>query len=178
MQNVTIRNATSEDVESIQVIYAYHVLNGLGTFEEVPPLKEDMQERLNSIASAGYPYLVAEYAGVVVGYCYVSRYRPRSSYRFTVEDSVYIAKDFQGKNIGYMLLEVLIAKCKELQLKQILAFIGDSSNSSSINLHKKHGFVYNGTLKKVGFKFDRWVDVVIMQLELPDTHDIFGQSRF
>lgn len=166
MSTVIIREVADSDINAIQSIYAYHVLNGLGTFEEVPPASDEIMNRLKVIVAANYPYLVAEFDGRVVGFCYANSYRQRSAYRFTLEDSVYIAEGYQGRQIGTLLLKSLVDKCKCLKIKHILAFIGGSDNYASINLHKRLGFTTNGSLSKVGFKFGQWVDVVIMQLEL------------
>ncbi len=166
MDKVLIRTATSRDIAQIAAIYAYHVLHGLGTFEEKPPSEQEMVIRLHNIQEQNYPYLVAEYNKHIVGFCYANYYRQRSAYRYTVEDSVYVAHDFQGQRIGFQLLSSLINECKKLSFKQMVAVIGDSNNHGSIYLHKSLGFTHNGTLKKVGFKFNQWVDIVCMQLSL------------
>lgn len=166
MDGVKIRDFELNDVMQVQSIYAFHVLNGLGTFEEVVPSANEMSNRIKEILSAGYPVLVAEHNGEILGYCYVNLFRVRSAYRYTVEDSIYINPKHQGKNLGSLLLNELIEKCKFKQFKQILAFIGDSKNVGSINLHKKFGFTQVGIMKDVGYKFEKWVDVVIMQLNL------------
>ncbi len=163
---ITVSSAIIEEVKQIQEIYAYHVLNGLGTFEEEPPTVNEMLNRYNKIIRQNFPFLVAKIGDQVVGYAYYSFFRERSAYRFTIEDSIYIAPDFNGKGIGSMLLSELIDIAKLSGHRQMIAVIGDSSNIGSINLHKKLGFNYTGTIKNVGYKFNRYVDVVIMQHNL------------
>lgn len=163
---IKIEIARFEDVSAIQAIYAYHVLNGLGTFEETPPTIEDMEKRFNKIIADGFPFLVAKLADKIVGYAYASHFRERSAYRFTVEDSIYIDSQYLGSGVGSMLLKELIVSCKQRGYLQMLALIGDSNNSGSVNLHKRHGFELTGIMKNVGYKFEKFVDVVVMQLNL------------
>ena len=151
---------------AVQGIYAQHVLHGLATFEEVPPSTEEMRSRRAAVLELGLPYLVAEMAGGIVGYCYATRYRPRPAYRHTIEDSVYIADGLSGRGIGTALLGELIARCEAGTWRQMIAVIGDSANSGSIALHRRLGFSTRCTLSAVGFKFGRWVDSVIMQRAL------------
>jgi L-amino acid N-acyltransferase YncA len=161
-----VRSAVEGDMAQIAEIYAHHVLNGLASFEETPPSMEVMMSRFRSVAGAGFPYLVAEEVGRLVGYSYASAYRPRSAYRFTVEDSVYVAHDARGRGVGHGLLATLIARCELGPWRQMLAVIGDSGNAASIALHRRFGFEPAGSLRSVGFKLDRWVDSVIMQRKL------------
>lgn len=158
-----VRDVSDCDLEAIQQIYAHYVLHGLATFEETPPPVEELFTRRESIRRHGLPYLVAEREGRVVGYAYASPYRPRPAYRFTVEDSVYVEQSLHGKGIGTALLSALISRCEAGNWRQMVAIIGDSGNAGSIALHTRMGFREVGTLKDVGFKFDRWVDTVIMQ---------------
>lgn len=151
---------------SIQAIYAWHVENGLASFEEVPPDAAEIARRWRDVRGLGLPYLAAELDGAVVGYAYAARYRTRSAYRFTVEDSVYIAPGAYGKGIGRALLGELISRCERLGYAQMIAVIGDSANEASIGLHGALGFARAGLLKAVGFKHGRWVDSVIMQRPL------------
>ncbi len=160
-----VRAAADTDVGAIAAIYGHHVLNGFGTFEEVPPSLEDMAARKGAVDAAGLPYLVADDGGVV-GYAYASRFRPRAAYRFTVEDSVYVAPDRTGRGIGKALMERLIEVCEDMGLRQMMAVIGDSANAGSIGLHRAVGFVQTGLSPGLGFKFGRWVDVVWMQRRL------------
>jgi L-amino acid N-acyltransferase YncA len=163
---VVVRDARDADLVAVQAIYAHHVLHGLATFEEVPPTVEELAARRASVIDLGLPYLVAEQAGAVVGYCYATSYRPRPAYRYTVEDSVYIADGLAGRGIGVALLAELIARCEVGPWRQMIAIIGDSDNAGSIALHRRLGFAHVGTLRSVGFKFGRWVDSVVMQRAL------------
>lgn len=161
-----VRLADSSDIEAIRAIYAHHVLNGLASFETDPPDSAEMSRRHAQINEAGFPYLVAVNAGSVIGYAYASPFRTRAAYRFTVEDSVYVAPEFQGRGAGRMLLTELIRRCTAQGLHQMLAVIGDSGNLSSIGVHRACGFEHVGVMTQIGRKFDRWVDVVIMQRAL------------
>jgi phosphinothricin acetyltransferase len=161
-----IRDAAESDVSAIAVIYADHVLTGLASFEETPPTLADLTERWRSVLSHGLPYLVADSDGRVAGYCYAGPYRSRSAYRFTVEDSVYVARESAGHGLGSALLAALIERCERGSWRQMVAVIGDSDNHASIRLHRKFGFRHVGTLEQVGFKFGRWVDSVLMQRAL------------
>jgi L-amino acid N-acyltransferase YncA len=164
---VRIRPCTEMDVSAVQAIYAHHVRTGLGTFEEVPPTVEEMRRRFAELRAQKAPYLVAELDdGRIAGYAFAGPFKPRSAYRFTCEDAVYIACDHIRRGIGKALMRELIGSCRALQLRQMLAVIGDSSNAGSIGLHRNLGFEPVGTFKQVGFKLDRWVDAVLMQLAL------------
>lgn len=166
---VTIRAAEETDIPAIQAIYAHHVLEGLASFEEVPPDQAEMQRRFADIRTRSLPYLVAEDrpgSGAILGFAYVAPYRSRPAYRFALENSVYVLPGRGGKGIGSALLAVLIRQCEALGYRQMVAIIGDSANQRSIRLHVRHGFRDSGTLKSVGFKHGRWVDSVFMQLAL------------
>jgi phosphinothricin acetyltransferase len=147
-------------------IYAWHVLNGLGTFEEVPPTAEDFAGRFAAVGEKGLPWLVAEAEGRVIGYAYASPFRPRSAYRFTVEDSIYVAPEQTGRGAGRALLSAVIARCTAMGLRSMFAVIGDSANAGSIGVHRALGFEPSGVMRAAGFKFGRWVDVVIMRRDL------------
>lgn len=163
----SLREAAERDLGAIAEIYAYHVLNGLGTFEEVPPDVAELGRRRSEIIGRGMPFLVAEAAsGAVVGYAYVSLFRTRSAYRFCVEDSVYVAPGVVRHGIGRALLGEVIARCAEAGYRQIVAVIGDSGNAASIGLHAALGFERVGTLLAVGFKLGRWIDCILMQRSL------------
>ena len=161
-----VRPAALQDLPAIQSIYAYHVLNGLASFEEQAPSLEEMRRRYEEIMGSGLPYLVAEENGEVLGYGYCSLYRTRSAYRYTLEDSIYVKNGKQGKGIGKAVLTELIARCTALGYRQIIAVIGDSANAGSIAVHANLGFVRAGNLRSTGYKFGRWVDSVLMQLPL------------
>jgi len=165
---LTIRDATEADMPAIQAIYAFHVLHGVASFEEIPPSVEEMRARRASVLGLGLPYLVAEADGAVVGYSYAGSYRARPAYRHTVENSVYVADGAGGQGIGEALMKALIARCHSGPWRQMIAVIGDSGNTASIALHRKVGFEHAGVLRSVGFKHGRWVDTVLMQLPLGD----------
>lgn len=161
-----IRDATAADAGVIGGIYAHHVRTGLGTFDEEPPSSAQMAERMAQIIALRLPYLVAIVDGKVVGYAYAAPYRPRSGYRFTVEDSIYVAPDAQRRGLGASLLRGIVSRCGDAGLRQMIAVIGDSGNAASIRVHAKCGFRPVGILRDVGFKAGRWVDAVIMQRAL------------
>jgi L-amino acid N-acyltransferase YncA len=166
MAALLVRPSRDDDIPTITRIYAHHVLHGLASFEEVPPDATELAARRMEVLKHGLPYLAAEQAGEVVGYCYAAPYRARSAYRFTIEDSVYIDAGRVGQGIGRALLKRLIALCEEGPWRQMIAVIGDIENHASIGLHQAAGFSMIGTHPAVGFKFGRWVDSVLMQREL------------
>jgi len=161
-----IRACAVTDLDEVQAIYAHHVRTGLGTFEEVPPSAADMRQRFDAVVNANYPFLVAAIDGRVAGYAYAAPFRPRAAYRHTAESSVYVAHDMQRRGVGRALMLQIISHCQKLGHRQLLAVIGDSGNLGSIGLHAALGFERVGVFTKVGFKFDRWVDVVLMQRAL------------
>ena len=161
-----IRDAEEADLPQITAIYAHYVRTHTASFEIDPPDEVEMRERWISIRTAGLPYVVAEHEGRVLGYCYVAKYRTRPAYRYTVENSVYVTHDCARRGVGRSLLEHVVSVCERAGYREIIAVIGDSENRSSIGLHAKLGFVHVGTLRNVGFKFDRWLDSVIMQRSL------------
>jgi L-amino acid N-acyltransferase YncA len=161
-----VRDATEEDMAAVARIYADYVREGLATFELTPPGAHELQARRAAILASGLPYLVAAAGGEIAGYAYVSPYRPRPGYRFTVEDSVYVAQARCARGIGRALLEALIGRCEGGPWRQMIAVIGDSANAASIALHRRCGFQRVGTFRSVGYKLDRWVDTVLMQRAL------------
>lgn len=159
-----VRNSHDEDVAAIARIYAHHVTTGTASFELEAPSIEEMALRRAALLERGLPYLVAEdEAGRVVGYAYASAYRPRPAYRFTVENSVYIDASFAARGLGKLLMGELISACERCGVREMVAVIGDSSNVASIRLHERMGFRRVGTLENVGFKFEKWLDTVLMQ---------------
>jgi phosphinothricin acetyltransferase len=166
MTKATVRAATTADVAAIAAIYRPAVLHGTASFELEPPDEAEMLRRFTAVTAAGYPYFVATLDERVVGYAYASAYRTRPAYRFTVEDSVYIAPDAQGKGVGGALLKVLVAASTAKGCRLMVAVIGDSRNFASIALHRSAGFKFCGTIHSVGYKFGRWLDSVIMELPL------------
>ncbi len=163
---ILIRPSTDADVQAIAGVYAWNVLNGLGTFEEIPPDAAEMGRRRAAFLDRGLPYLVAELDGEVVGYCYAGPFRLRAAYRYTVEDSVYVSPKAVGAGVGKALLAALIQACEDLGLRQMCAVIGDSGNAASIGLHASLGFEKKGVFPAMGHKFGRWVDLVWMQRSL------------
>lgn len=161
--STVVRDATDADIAAIQAIYSRHVLRGLASFEEVPPSMEEMSARRTSVLGLGLPYLAAVADEAVVGYSYATTYRSRPAYRYTIENSVYIAEGLGGRGIGSALLRELIRRCEGGPWRQMIAVIGDSANAGSIALHRSLGFQMVGTLPSVGYKFGRWVDSVLMQ---------------
>ena len=161
-----IRPSRDEDVGAIAAIYGYHVLHGVASFEEAPPAVEEIARRRAEIVGRGLPYLVAECDGRVAGYCYAGMFRPRIGYRFTLEDSIYIDPAQTGRRIGRTLLQTLIDRSTELGYRQMVAVIGGRETVPSIRLHRALGFADAGVLPAVGFKFGRWVDIVLMQRTL------------
>lgn len=161
-----MRPATPVDLPTVQAIYAHAVATGLASFEEVAPTLAEMRRRFDDIVAQNLPYLAAEVGGRVAGYGYCALYRTRSAYRYSLEDSIYVDKDFHGRGIGRALLEELIARCERLGYRQLIAVIGDSANAASIGLHASLGFLRVGVLRSTGFKFGRWVDSVLMQRPL------------
>jgi phosphinothricin acetyltransferase len=161
-----IRECHAGDIAAVRAIYSHHVLQGLGTFETEIPALAEMQSRHAQIRSAGFPYLVGTAQGRIIGYAYANQFRPRAAYRYSVEDSIYVAPDATGHGYGRALLESLIERCASLGLRQMIAVIGDSANAGSIAVHRACGFADAGLLKAVGHKFGRWVDVLLMQRSL------------
>lgn len=165
-QTVTVRASDAGDFAAIRAIYADEVLHTLANFEEVPPSADELLRRRDAVLEAGLPYLTAALDGRVVGFCYATLYRARSAYRFTLEDSVYVARDVHRRGIGSALLGALIRSCESGPWRQMIAVIGHGDNAASIALHGKLGFRLVGTMEAVGFKQGGWVDTVVMQRAL------------
>lgn len=161
-----VRAAGPADAKALAAIYGHHVLTGFGTFEEVPPSPEEMEQRRRAVVERGLPYLVAEDAGQVLGFAYAGSFRPRAAYRYTVEDSVYVSPDALGRGVGKAVLSAVIAACEAAGMRQVVAVIGDSQNAGSIGLHRSLGFQDAGVGKSFGYKLGRWVDIVWMQKAL------------
>ncbi len=159
----TIRPATDADIPAITAIYAHHVLHGTGTFETTPPTEQDMQGRRADVLSKGLPYLVLEADGAVQGFAYCNWFKPRPAYRFSAEDSIYLAANAAGKGWGRLLLTELMAQAERAGVRKLIAVIGDSANAGSVGVHRSCGFEHCGTLTASGWKFERWLDVVLMQ---------------
>lgn len=166
MSELMLRAAAPADVAAITAIYAEAVRHGTATFDLEPPSQAAMGARLAELTAAELPYLVAERAGQILGYAYAAPFRLRAAYASTVEDSVYIARDARGSGVGRRLLEALIVACESLDLRAMLALIGDAGSEASIALHARCGFVHAGVLGAVGYKHGQWRDVVLMQRAL------------
>jgi phosphinothricin acetyltransferase len=164
--SLLIRPSTDADLAAVTAIYAHNVLHGTGTFELDPPSQADMAARRADVLRKGLPWLVAERESQVLGYAYANHFRPRPAYRFCLEDSIYLHPDAQGQGVGSLLLAELIARCEAAGARQMLAVIGDSQNLGSIGVHRRLGFEHTGLLKSSGWKFGRWLDVVLMQRAL------------
>jgi L-amino acid N-acyltransferase YncA len=165
MTDVSIRPALAGDIAAITRIYAHAVAHGTASFELEPPDEAEMARRYRTLAGR-FPYLVAERAGVVVGYAYAGPYRARPAYNWSVEDSIYIAPEFHRRGIGALLLARLVADSEALGFRQMIAVIGDSAQTASIAVHRAAGFDLIGTLRSVGFKHGKWLDTVLMQRAL------------
>lgn len=175
-QPIIIRPSTEEDVAAMLAIYGYHIQHGLGPYDIEPLHADEMKRRRKVMLKRRLPHLVADAGGVVAGYAYAAPFRKRPAYRYTVEHSIYIHKDYQGLGIGRRLLPALIEACTTAGYRQMVAVV-DSANTPSLRLHQSCGFQQAGILKSVGFKFGRWADSVFMQralgfadIALPDDH--------
>ena len=163
---LALSDATLADAPAIAAIYAPHVLSGLATFEETPPDTTEIARRLEAVRAAGLPWIIAEYGGRIAGFAYASPYRARSAYRYTVEDSIYVAHEAARSGIGTTLLAELVERCARAGKRQMVAVIGDSANAASIGVHARLGFRMAGVLPGAGYKLGRWVDSVLMTLAL------------
>jgi L-amino acid N-acyltransferase YncA len=163
---VAIRTAIRADIPAVARIYAHAVEYGTASFELTCPDEAEMTRRFNELTANGFPYLVAVVDGAVVGYAYAAPYRARPAYRFTVENSVYVAHDSHRRGVGKALLEALIEACTEKGFRLMVAVIGDSKQAASIGLHEAANFEHVGVFKNIGYKFDRWLDTVLMQRAL------------
>lgn len=161
-----IRDATEADIPAIQAIYAHHVLHGTGTFDEEPPTVDELADKFRKVVEHGWRWLVAADDTGVLGYAYYTQYRDRSAYRYCVEDSIYVRDDVRGQGVGKALVAALIEHATAHGMRQMIAVIGDSENVGSIGVHASLGFQRVGTLRAVGVKFGRWIDVVTMQRAL------------
>ena len=166
-----IRPSQTEDIPAIAAIYAHHVLHGTGTFEIDPPSPNDMAQRRLDVLAKGLPYLVAARGDQVMGFAYCNWFKPRPAYRFSAEDSIYLADEAMGQGLGRALLAELMTQAEKAGVRKLIAVIGDSANHGSIGVHRSAGFSMVGVLKSCGWKFDQWLDVVMMDkaLGLGDT---------
>ena len=161
-----VRPSTEADLDAIVAIYALHVAGGTATFETEAPDRAEMARRRTDVLGRGWPWLVAEAEGRVVGYAYANVFRPRAAYRWCLEDSIYLLPDACGRGVGRRLLGDLLDRCEAAGARQVMAVIGDSANAGSIGVHRALGFVHTGTMRSAGWKHGRWIDVVLMQKAL------------
>lgn len=162
-----IRPSQPLDLPAITAIYRHHVLHGTGTFEIESPSLADMTTRRQDVLNKQLPWLVAEGEdGSILGYAYANWFKPRPAYRFSAEDSIYVSDAARGQGIGRLLLDALCRECEAVGVRKLIAVIGDSTNAGSVGVHRAAGFAHVGTLSAVGWKFDRWLDVVMMEKSL------------
>ena len=161
-----IRPSQPEDLSAITAIYQHHVLHGTGTFEIEPPSLQDMTARREDVLSKGLPYLVIEDQGQVQGFAYCNWFKPRPAYRFSAEDSIYLATNASGMGWGRLLLSELCRMAEAAGIRKLIAIIGDSANAGSIGVHSSVGFHSVGVVKACGWKFNRWLDIVMMEKAL------------
>ena len=185
MSNIVIRAANAADLDTISEIYADAVTHSTASYELEPPDRAEMGERFDNLIAGGFPYLVAEKDGIVLGYAYAGAFRPRPAYRFVVEDSVYVAPEAKGHGIGLKLMQGLIEAAEAAGFRQIIAVIGDGRpDSASVRLHEKLGFRHSGRLEGSGYKHGRWLDTVFMQLpinggsQVPPDPNSLPEQRF
>jgi L-amino acid N-acyltransferase YncA len=162
----TIRPSQDSDIPAITAIYSHHVLHGTGTFETTPPTEADMLARRADVLSKGLPYLVVEDGGRVLGFAYCQWFKPRPAYRFSAEDSIYLHPDAAGKGLGKELLAELARQAEAIGIRKLIAVIGDSANLGSIGVHRTLGFTPVGSFKSCGWKFGKWLDIVLMEKPL------------
>jgi L-amino acid N-acyltransferase YncA len=162
----TIRPSTDSDLPAITQIYAHHVLHGTGTFETTPPSETDMKARRADVLAKGLPWLVLEEGEQVLGFAYGNWFKPRPAYRFSCEDSIYLAPEAAGKGLGRFLLAELMASLERAGVRKVMAVIGDSANAGSIGVHRTLGFTPAGVIHACGWKFERWLDIVLMEKSL------------
>ena len=165
-----IRPSTEQDVVAITAIYRDHVLHGTGTFEIEPPTAADMSARRADVLAKGLPYLVVEEGGEVLGFAYCNWFKPRPAYRFSAEDSIYMASNAHRQGLGRALLAELSTQAERAGVRKLIAVIGDSANTASVGLHQALGFSQVGTIAACGWKFDRWLDIVLMEKPLGLAH--------
>lgn len=159
-----IRPSRDEDLAAITRIYAHHVLHGTGTFETTPPTEAEMSQRRADVLGKQLPWLVLEDDnGTVIGYAYGNWFKPRPAYRFSVEDSIYLAPEAAGRGLGRLLLAELLAVLERSGIRKVMAVIGDSANAGSVGVHRALGFSEIGVVRACGWKFGRWLDIVLME---------------
>ena len=161
-----IRPSRDSDMAALTAVYAHHVLHGTGTFETEPPGVPEMSARRADVLSKGLPYLVAELDGELAGFAYGNWFKPRPAYRYSVEDSIYLAPGLQRQGLGRALLAELLARFEAAGIRKVMAIVGDSANAGSVGLHLALGFAQVGVIEDCGWKFGAWRDIVILQKTL------------
>ncbi len=174
--SLKVRAAEAQDIPALAAIYYHQVLHGFGTFEEVPPGEAAFASKWESVCRMGLPFLVAADGSGIAGYAYASSFRPRSGYRYTIEDSIYVRHDRHGRGVDSLLMSHLLPACAATGARQVIAVIGDSLNAGSIGVHAKFGFVHAGTIPGAGFKLGRWVDLVFMHKALNGGNETLPQG--
>ncbi len=162
---MTIRAAHTEDAPDIAAIYAHHVRHGTATFDTAAPSSADFAAKVSDYAARGWPFLVAQRDGQVIGYAYAAQFRDRPAYAFACENSIYIHPGYLGQGLGQALLAALLPAADAAGFRQMLAVIA-GGETASIALHTRAGFRHTGTMPAVGRKFGRWLDTVYMQIAL------------
>lgn len=161
-----VRPADAADLISVAGIFAHYVARTVVTFEETAPTVAQWRQRFDDLTARGLPFLVAEVSGDVAGYAYAAPWRPKPAYRFTVEDTVYLAPGRTGRGLGGALLGALLDRCALTGVRNVVAVVADTGDGASTALHRRFGFTDAGRLTAVGFKHGRWVDTVLMQRTL------------
>jgi phosphinothricin acetyltransferase len=161
-----VRPSQDADLGAITDIYAHHVRHSTGTFETEPPSLQEMGQRRADVLAKGLPYLVAVQGPEVLGFAYCNWFKPRAAYRYSAEDSIYLHPAAQRRGIGRLLLAELVCQAEAAGIRKLIAVIGDSANAGSVGVHSALGFNRVGVLQSCGWKFDRWLDVVMMEKAL------------
>ncbi|MEW2217858.1 N-acetyltransferase family protein [Streptomyces sp. NPDC006990] len=167
-----MRPAVLADLAAVADIYAHYVTHTVVTFDQTPPSADDWRRRFEELSGRGLPFLVAELGTEIAGYAYAGPWRPKPAYRYTVEDSLYLAPDRTGRGLGSALLTRLLRECGPAGVQQMVAVIADTGSDASTALHRRHGFTPAGRLTAVGRKHGRWVDTVLMQYSFEGTQDV------
>lgn len=167
MAEIAIRSATAEDAAAVQAIYAFHVAHGTASFDTEAPDEHFWRDKIAHVTGRGWPFLVAQRSGTVVGHAYATQFRDRAAYAHTCENSIYIADGMRGQGVGRALLSALVEAARTFGFEQMIAVIG-GGEPASVALHEKLGFVHAGRMRNVGFKFGRTLDTVYMQLDMKE----------
>jgi phosphinothricin acetyltransferase len=162
---VRLRAATPDDAAAVQGIYAFHVAHGTASFDTEAPDEAFWRGKVERVLERGWPFIVSEQEGTVVGHAYATQFRDRAAYAHTCENSIYVAGGMRGQGVGRLLLGALVEAARAADFEQMIAVIG-GGEPGSVALHERLGFVHAGRMRKVGFKFGRKLDTVYMQKDL------------